>query len=118
MTWQVPKESSAICFGIKLGEGFHRKARLVGGDHVTETPAVLTYESVVSRYSVRIALTLSQLNELDLLAYDIQNDYLTAKCREKIYIISGEEFDYEAGSIMIANMAKKWIEIIGSGIQR
>ena len=40
-----------------------------------------------------------------LLACDIKNAYLTAKCRENIYIIAGEEFSSEAGSIMIVKMA-------------
>ena len=65
----------------------------------------MNYESVVSQDSVHISLTLSELNGLYLLACDIQNDYLTAKSREKIYIIAGEEFGSEAGSIMIAKMA-------------
>ena len=50
---------------------FRRKARYVAGCHTTETPADLTYASVVSRYSVRIALTLAALNGLYVLACDI-----------------------------------------------
>ena len=32
-----------MIFDIKIGESFHRKARLVAGGHTTETPATLTY---------------------------------------------------------------------------
>jgi hypothetical protein len=70
-----------MIFDIKLGENFRRKSRLVGGGHMTSTPAALTYSSVVSRESVRIFLTMAALNDLDVLACDIQNSYLTAKCR-------------------------------------
>ena len=64
----------------------------------------MSYASVVSQDSVLIYMTLEQ-NQTDLLACDIQNDYLTEKCREKIYIIAIEEFCSEVGSIMIVNIA-------------
>lgn len=53
-----------IIWDVKLGENFRRKARLVAGGHTTDTPATLTYSSVVSRDSVRIALTIAALNDL------------------------------------------------------
>ena len=79
-----------MIFEIKLGKNFRRKARLVGGGHQTVTPASITYSSVVSRDSVRIALTVAALNDLDILACDIQNAYLTAKCREKYGQLPGQ----------------------------
>ena len=74
-----------MIFDIKIVENFCRKAQLVAGGHTTEAPATLTYSSVVSRDSVRIALTVAALNELDVMACDIQNAYVTANCREKIW---------------------------------
>ena len=71
-------------FDVKMGENFRRKARLVAGGHMTDTPAAMTYLSVVSRDSVRIALTIAALNDLKVMACDIQNAYLTADCRELI----------------------------------
>lgn len=56
---------------IKLGENFRRKSRLVGGEHTSNTPVTLIYSSLVSRESMRISLTLSALNRLELLACDI-----------------------------------------------
>ena len=79
-----------MIFDIKLGENFRRKIQLFGGGHMTYTPEALNYSSVVSRESVRIFLTMAALNDLDLLACDIQNAYLTAKCRENIYIKAGK----------------------------
>jgi hypothetical protein len=90
-----------LIFDIKMGENFRRKARMVAGGHTTETPAVLTYSSVVSRDSVRIALTIAALNDLSVLSCDIQNAYLTAKCREKIWTRAGPEFGSDQGKVMI-----------------
>jgi len=66
-----------MIFDIKL-DGFRRKARLVAGGHQMEPPAsVLTYASVVSRETVRIAFTIAALNDLQVKASDVQNAYLT-----------------------------------------
>ena len=48
---------------------------------------------------------MAALNGLNISACDIQNAYLTAKCREKIYTIAGPEFGSEEGSVMIIKMA-------------
>ena len=65
------------------------KARFVAGGHMIETPNTLTYASVVSRDLVLIALTIADLNGLDIFSCDIQNAYLTAECREKICTCAG-----------------------------
>ena len=64
-------------------------------------PSTLTYASVVSCGSVRIALTIAALNDLKVKACDIQNAYLTADCREKIWTRAGPEFGSEVGMIFI-----------------
>ena len=81
-----------MIFDIKLGENFRRKARLVGGGHTTTAPSSITFSSVVSRDSVRIALTIAALNELDIMACGIQNAYITAICREKFWTCVGQKF--------------------------
>jgi hypothetical protein len=90
-----------LIFDVKLGENFRRKARFVAGGHTTETPAAMTYSSVVSRDSVRIALLIAALNDLDVLACDIQNAYLCADCRERIWTRAGIEFGDEEGTPML-----------------
>jgi hypothetical protein len=70
---------------------FTRKARFVAGGHMTETPNSLTYSSVVSRESVKIAFLIAALNDLDLMSCDIGNAYLNAKCRERIWFVAGAE---------------------------
>jgi Reverse transcriptase (RNA-dependent DNA polymerase) len=64
---------------------------------MTDTPASMTYASVVSHESVCCALTLAALNDLQVKAGDIQNAYLTAPCEEKITCICGPEFGEDAG---------------------
>ena len=89
-----------LIFDVKM-EDFRRKARFVAGGHMTEAPATLTYASVVSRESVRIALTLAALNDLQVKTADIENAYLTAPVTEKIWCKLGPEFGDEAGKTAI-----------------
>ena len=100
-----------------MGENFRRKARMVAGGHTTTTPSSITYSSVVSRDSVRIALTISALNGLKVLGCDIQNAYLTAKCREKIWIIAGPEFGSEKGKIMLVVRALYGLKSSGAAFR-
>jgi hypothetical protein len=106
-----------LIFDVKLGENFRRKARFVAGGHKTETPPTLTYSSVVSRDSVRIALVAAALNDLDILVCDIEGAYLTAKCREKIWITAGVEFGSEAGTPMIVKMALYGLKSSGAAFR-
>ena len=90
-----------MVFDVRMGENFRRKARFVAGGHTTETPSTLTYLSIVSRDSVRIILLVVALNGLNIMACDIQNAYLTADCREKIWTIARPEFGSEKGTPMV-----------------
>jgi hypothetical protein len=88
-----------------MGKNFRRKAGFVADGHKTRTPEVMTYLLVVSRGSVRIDLTIAALNDLDIMACDIQNAYLPADCREKCWTAAGPEFGSEAGLPMIIKKA-------------
>ena len=77
-----------------------RKARLVAGGHVTDTPKESTYSSVVSRESVRLAFLAAALNDVDILAADIQNAYLEAPTKEKVWARAGPEFGSNQGRPM------------------
>ena len=50
---------------------------------------------MVSRESVRMALTYATLNGIDVMAADIKNAYLQAPSSEKHYVICGSEFGLE-----------------------
>ena len=56
---------------------------------------------MVSRELVRIALKIAELNELDLLACDIHNAYLTEDFRERVWVVAGPEFESEDGKNML-----------------
>jgi hypothetical protein len=103
-----------MVFDVKLGENYRRKARLVADGHKTENPSSITYSSVVSRDSVRIAFLIAALNELDILACDIQNAYLTAPCREKYYVIAGPEFGPDQGKKMLVKRALYGLKSAGA----
>jgi hypothetical protein len=106
-----------MIFDIKMGENFRRKARMVAGGHQTTSPNTLTYSSVVSRDSVRIALTLAALNGLQVLACDIQNAYLTAPCREKIWTTAGPEFGSDAEKNMLVVRALYGLKSSGAAFR-
>ena len=85
-----------MIFDVKMMT-LQRKARLVAGGHKTDPPKEAVYSSVVSRESVRLAFLAAALNDLDILAADIQNAYLSAPTKENLYCVVGPEFGSDAG---------------------
>jgi hypothetical protein len=85
-----------MIFDVKM-EDFRRKVRFVAGGHTTDTSHKMTYASVVSRDSVRIALTLLAINDVDVKMADIENAYLKATITEKVWNVLGPEFGDDAG---------------------
>ena len=55
-------------FDVKTGKKFRIKERFVADGHNHKTPTAMAYSSVVSRGSVGISLTISAINDLDMLA--------------------------------------------------
>jgi Reverse transcriptase (RNA-dependent DNA polymerase) len=82
-------------------ENFRHKVWYVAGGHTTEAPASLTYASVISRESVRIALTIAALNDLEVKIGDIENAYLMVPVAEKIWTRLGPEFGDDSGKWVI-----------------
>lgn len=85
--------SGHLIWDVKMD--FTRKARWVLDGHKTDAPNISTYTGVVSRESVRIALTYAALNGVDVCAADIQNAYLQDLSSQKHYVICGAEFGLE-----------------------
>ena len=73
-----------MIYDVKM-EDFRRKAQLVAGGHMAETPKCMTYSSVVGLETVLIALTIVALNYLTVNAGDVINAYVTAPCSEKLW---------------------------------
>ena len=76
-----------MIFDVKMD--LTQKARLVARGDQVETPSNLTYASIVSRDSIQIALLLSALNGVSLLAADVAGAYLNAPCRERVHTVLG-----------------------------
>ena len=55
------------------------------------------YASVVSRETVRLALTIAALNDLEVKVGDILNAYITAPITEKVWTVLGPEFGPDQG---------------------
>ena len=66
---------------------------------------MITYASVVSCDSKRIALMYAALNDLPILAGDIGNAYLNAETKEKVYIVCGPEFKQNEGKHALVRRA-------------
>ena len=92
-----------LIFDVKMDPT--RKARYVVGGHLNDPPSSLTYASVVSHKTVRIAFLIAALNDLRILAGDIQNAYLNAHLKERIYFMACNEWKHNKGRVIIINRA-------------
>ena len=92
-----------VIFDVKVD--FTRKARFVAGGHMTDAPGSITYSSVVSRDSIRIAFLVASLNDLDVLAGDVTNAYLNAPCRERIWFEGQIETGEDQGKVLMLTRA-------------
>jgi hypothetical protein len=95
------KISGHLVFDVKLGENFRRKARYCADGHKTQSPASITYSTAVSRDSVRIILTIAVLNDLEVLGADVQNAFLRAPNKEKVWLQADSEFGAEQGKNLL-----------------
>ena len=64
-------------------EDFRHKAWLVARGHMNNAPATIMFAGVVSRETIRIALMITALNDLELKSADILNAYAQAPVTEK-----------------------------------
>ena len=71
-----------MIFDVKM-EDFRHKVRLVAGGHRTEAPATITYASVVSRETVRLALTIAALNDLEVKVGNVLKRLHYCTCQRK-----------------------------------
>ena len=98
------KASGHLVFDLKMD--FTRKASWVKDGHRTPDPTTSAYAGVVSRESVRVALTYAVLMSLEVRAAGIHNAYLQAPSSEKDYSICGPDFGLEnVGKIALIKRA-------------
>jgi Reverse transcriptase (RNA-dependent DNA polymerase) len=105
-----------LIYTVKM-ENFRRKVWYLGGGHATEAPASLTYASVVSRESMRIALTMAALNDLEVKIGDVENAYLMVPVAEKIWTWLGPEFGDDSGMRAIVVRSLYGLKSAGASYQ-
>jgi hypothetical protein len=106
---------SHMIFNAKMD--LTRKAHFVAGGHMTETPTSITYSSIVSRDSVRIAFLIAALNDIEIMACDIGNAYyLITPCRELVWFTVGPEFGSRQGTLVKVVRALYGLQVEWSGM--
>ena len=101
-----------LIFDVKMD--FTRKARFVAGGHTTEALSSITYSSVVSRDSFRLAFTIAALNGVDDFSCDLENAYLNAMCRKNIWFEGRTECGEDKGKVLIFVRALYDLKSVGS----
>ena len=101
-----------LIFDVKMD--FTRKARFVAGGHTTEAPSSIIYSTVVSMDSVWIAFMIAVLNGLDIMSCDLDNAYLNATNREKIWFEGGIECGEYKGKVLVVMRALYELKYAGS----
>ena len=107
-----------LIFAVKY-DGRH-KARLVADGHLTPEPVESIYSGVVSLRNLKLVIFLGKLNNLELWGADIGNAHLEAPTEEKLYIVTGPEFEDWEGYILTLSKAlyglkssgKRWAETL------
>ena len=103
-----------MIFDIKMDGRFTRKACYIDGGHTTDPPSSIMYSIIVSIDSIWIAFTLSALNDVDIRAADICDEYLNTKCREKIWTVAGTDFASEKKNVVLVVHALYGLKSYGS----
>ena len=77
------------------------KVGMVACGYITNTPSIMTYASMVSRDTVRIALMMAALHDLSVRTEDIMNAYIKAPCMETFYTVLCPEFGPDEGNLAV-----------------
>jgi hypothetical protein len=87
------KPTGHIVWDVKMD--FTCKAQWVKDGRKTPDPTTSSFTGVVSRESIRIALTYAAMLGLPVIGGNIKNAYLQAPSSEKHFIVWGPEFGVE-----------------------
>ncbi|KAL7476422.1 hypothetical protein ACHAW6_005712 [Cyclotella cf. meneghiniana] len=105
-----------MIFDVQMEDLFH-KALLVARGHMTKAPKTLTYASIMSQETIRIALLVAVLNDIDIWAADILNDWITMPCNKKIWTTLGKEFGDDCGQKAIIVRALYVLKSSGAALR-
>ena len=104
-----------LIFDIK--PDLSRKARFVARGHTNDPEEYLIYSIVAARDSIRILLMIATLNDLFVSVTDIQNAYLAALPRERVYFVAGPEFKEKQGLNVIIVRALYGLKTSGAAFR-
>ena len=76
-----------------------------------------SFASVVSLETVRLALTIAALNDIEIKVGDVLNAYITAPITEKVWIILGPEFGHNSGKTAIIVRALYGLKSAGAAFR-
>ena len=76
--WYTQIPCCHVIFDVKIMMTLQQKSRLMAGGHMTDPPKENVCSSIISRDSIRLAFLSAALNDVNVLAANIQNAYLTA----------------------------------------
>ena len=80
---------SQVIFDLNLDAGFTRKTRFVVDRKNVDTAPFMMFVSVLSRDSVQTVLMLAAINVLGVRFADVQNAYLNANLKERVWFQNG-----------------------------
>ena len=93
-------------------DGRHR-SWLVSDGHLTDIPVESVYSGVVSLHGIQLLVFIYDINKMETWATDILNAYFEAKALEKVYIITGAEFDDREFHILIFDKSLYYLQYSG-----
>ena len=92
-----------LIFDVKMD--LTREAKYVAGGHLIDHPSSLTFANIIYLKTKQVAFLIAALNDLRILTGDIQNAYLNAYTKEKIYFRAGNEWKHSKGRVIIISRA-------------
>ena len=114
--WGYQEIACHLVFDVQMD--FTRKAQFVANGSRMETPAWITYSSIISCDSMRLAFLIAALNDLYVKACDIRNAYLNTPCHEKIWFRSSIECGKLNGKVMVVTWALYGLRSSGTAWHR
>ena len=84
---------------------------------MTKAPATIMYASIVSRETVRIALMIATLNDLEVKLGNILNAYVQAPVTEKVWTTLGPEFGKDARKTAVIVQAPYGLKSAGAAFR-
>jgi Reverse transcriptase (RNA-dependent DNA polymerase) len=94
-----------VHFVFDITHDLCNKARLVAGGHLTDPSTDGTYSGVVNLHTMRISITVGEMNGLKIMVGVVSSAYLDAYTQERVCFIAGPEFGPLQGHLLVIDRA-------------